>query len=535
MAQPYPPPPPPSGSGRSTTAIVVAVVLVMVAGIVGIGLVGLAAYVYLRDRDEGGSAGSAPPSPSATVPEPTAPADLSEFYDQELGWRDCGGQECARLTVPLDYDDPDGRTIRLAVLRVQATDRGNRVGQLVVNPGGPGGSGVQYAAAAGFVFGETVTRYFDVVGFDPRGVGSSTPLECMGTEQTDELVAADPDPDNVREARQLDAMIRAFGEGCLRESGDLARHMSTVEVAKDMDILRAALGERQLDYFGASYGTLIGATYADLFPRNVRRMVLDGAIDPSLSNEELNLGQARGFETALRAYLESCIDAGCPLGNSVDEAARGLRRFLDRVDAEPLETSDERDLTSGLAPLGVWMPLYVQEYWPQLTAALKQAIDGDDGSGLLRLADQYTSRGPDKYLDNSLEALYAVNCLDHSDSIPTRQVPRHFAEFEEASPTFGRSFAYSLSTCSVWPVKSGSNTEAMAAVGAPPIVVIGTTRDPATPYEWAEALAGQLDSGVLISRDGDGHTGFNQGNQCVDSAVERYLVRGVPPKSDLDC
>jgi len=535
MSKPHPPPPAPGGGGRSTTTIVATVVLVMVAGIVGTGLVGLAAYAYLRDREGGGSAQPSPPSPSATVPEPSAAPELREFYDQELDWRDCGGSDCARLRVPLDYDDPDGESIRLAVLRVRATDRGNRVGQLVVNPGGPGGSGVQYASAAGFVFGETVTRYFDVVGFDPRGVGQSTPLECMDTEQTDELVAADPDPDDPREARRLDDLIKAFGEGCLRESGDLARHMSTVEVARDLDILRAALGERQLDYFGASYGTLIGATYADLFPKNVRRMVLDGAVDPSLSNDALNLGQARGFETALRAYLASCVEAGCVLGDSVDEAARGVRRFLDDVDAEPLDTADDRELTSGLATLGIWMPLYVKEYWPQLTQALAQAIENGDGSGLLRLADQYTSRGPDRYLDNSLEALYAVNCLDHGDSIPTSEVPSHFADFEREAPTFGRAFAYSLSTCSVWPVRSGNSTEAMDAAGAAPIVVIGTTRDPATPYEWAEAMAGQLESGVLISRDGDGHTGFRQGNRCVDEAVEQYLVRGKAPRADLDC
>ncbi len=539
MAQPYPPPPsppPPPGAGRSPTAIVVVVTLAMVVGVIGLGLAGFAAYAFLKDRDGSGQASPDLPAPSATVPMPSAPADLSDYYKQRLAWRPCGENECARLTVPLDYEKPDGSKIRLAVIRVRALERGKRVGQLVVNPGGPGGSGVQYASAGSSVFGEELSRYYDIVGFDPRGVGSSTPLECMNTEQTDEVVAADPDPDTAEEVATLDRLTAEFGEGCLRESGELARHVSTVEAAKDMDILRAALGERQLDYFGASYGTFLGATYADLFPKNVRRMVLDGAIDPSLSNEDLTLGQAKGFQTALRAYLQDCVDQGdCVLGDSVDEGAQRVRQLLDEIDAEPLPTGSDRELTEGLAVLGIILPLYVKEYWPLLTGALTEAIERGRGGQLLQLADQYTSRGPEKYTDNSLEALYAVNCLDHSDSIPTSEVPARIPEFEKASPSFGRFFAYGLSTCASWPIKSGNVTRAMDAAGAPPIVVIGTTRDPATPYEMAEAMADQLESGRLISRDGDGHTGFNQGNSCVDEAVVAYLVRGEAPRDGLSC
>ncbi len=230
---------------------------------------------------------------------------------------------------------------------------------------------------------------------------------------------------------RLDRLTREFGEGCLSESGDLARHISTVEAAKDMDILRAALGERQLDYLGASYGTFLGATYADLFPKHVRRMVLDGAIDPSLSNEELSLGQAKGFETALRAYLKDCVEQGnCILGETVDAGAKRIRQLLDDIDASPLPTSSDRELTEGLALYGIILPLYVKEYWPLLTVALKQAIDGR-GDRLLTLADQYASRGPDGYTDNSIEAIYAVNCLDHNDYIPSSEVPSHFADFAE--------------------------------------------------------------------------------------------------------
>jgi pimeloyl-ACP methyl ester carboxylesterase len=422
------------------------------------------------------------------------------------------------------------------VLKVPALDKSARVGALVVNPGGPGGSGVSYAAAGSLQFGTPLSRAFDIVGFDPRGVGQSDPVKCVDTGELDDLVAFDPDPDTAAERAQMDRLIHGFGQGCLDHSGALARHMSTKEVARDMDILRAALGQRKLDYLGASYGTLIGATYADMFPTHVGRFVLDGAIDPSLSNEQLSLQQAQGFETALRAYVKDCVDQGsCFLGGSVDKGVATIQSFLQAVEKKPLPTSDDRDLTEGLAMLGIWMPLYIKEYWGQLTTALKQAMDEGRGSALLRLADLYTSRGHDGYTDNSMEALYAVNCLDHDDYIATSEVPSHFAEFEKASPTFGRAFAFSLSTCSQWPVRSGQHTVALHAAGAPPIVVIGTTRDPATPLAWAQALAAQLESGRLITRDGDGHTGFQRGNSCVDEAVEAWLIKGTAPKPDLKC
>ena len=506
--------------------------LAMVA--VGVGVAGVTVLSFFRgDGNASTTAPAAPPSATGTLP--ATPPALARFYDQTIDWTGCGGAECGLLEVPLDYADPAGKAIALAVLRVPATDRAKRVGQLVVNPGGPGGSGVQYAAGGAQVFGKKLTQLYDIIGFDPRGVGQSTPLSCMDTAQTDAVIASDPDPDTPAEVAELDRLTRGFGQGCLDKSGDLARHMSTVEAARDIDVLRDALDESKLDYFGASYGTLLGATYADLFPANVGHMVLDGAIDPSLSNEALSLGQAKGFETALRAYLADCVQQGsCVSGDGVDAGARRVRQFLDEVDARPLPTGTDRELTAGLATLGIWLPLYVKEYWPLLTAALKQAYDGN-GRLLLRLADQYTSRSDGKYSDNSIEALYAINCLDHDDYIQSSEVPSKFAAFDAASPTFGRSFAYSLSTCASWPVKSGKSTSKLTAAGAAPIVVIGTTRDPATPYAWARGLAKQLDSGRLISRDGDGHTGFNQGNPCVDAAVEDYLLRDVVPQDGLSC
>jgi pimeloyl-ACP methyl ester carboxylesterase len=532
-------PDPPAEPRRRNAALIGVLVGVLVLVIAAAGFVGWRAA---SDDDPTSqpttdATTSAPTqSPSATEPQPTTDPRLARFYDQKLNWRDCGRDKCALLMVPLDYDRPGGKTLDLAVLKVPAQDSSGKGHALVVNPGGPGGSGVSYAAAGSLQFGTPLSRAYDIVGFDPRGVGQSDPLECVDTEQLDALVAFDPDPDDLAERNQMDQLIKGFGQGCLDHSGDLARHMSTKEAARDMDILRAGLGERKLDYLGASYGTFLGATYADLFPGNVGRFVLDGAIDPSLSNEQLSLAQAHGFETALRAYVKDCVDqGGCFLGRTVADGIAKIQAFLAQVEKQPLPTGDSRELTEGLAMLGIWMPLYIKDYWGQLSTGLKQAMNDGRGSVLLSLADLYTSRGPSGFTDNSMEALYAVNCLDHDDYIPTDQVPSRFAEFQKASPTFGRAFAFGLSTCSQWPVQSGEHTVALHAKGAPPIVVIGTTRDPATPLAWAEALAGELESGRLITRDGDGHTAFQRGNSCVDDAVEGFLIKGTVPKDGLRC
>jgi pimeloyl-ACP methyl ester carboxylesterase len=545
MSQSFPPPPPPPGlpsavPSRTRTRVVAVIVVGVLVLAAGVG--GAAALVHFSNRSSGPSAVSTPSTAPATSPAPSsataAPTpDLAPFYSQKLDWKKCGRDFCTHLKVPLDYANPSAVTIKLAVLMVPAQKKSARIGALVVNPGGPGGSGVTYAASGSLQFGNPLSDHFDIVGFDPRGVGQSDPLDCLSTGQLDRLLAFDPDPDTRSERDQMDQLVRAFGQGCLDKSGDLARHMSTREAARDMDILRAALGEPKLDYLGASYGTFLGATYADLFPQRVGRFVLDGAIDPALSNEQLTLQQAGGFETALRAYVGACVArGGCFLGGSVADGVNRIQQLLAEVEKTPLATTDgKRPLTEGLAMIGIWTPLYVKEAWPQLDRALSQAIQDHRGTALLALADLYASRGPDSYSDNSMVALYAVNCLDHDDFIPTAQVPAHFAQFEKVSPTFGRAFAFSLATCSDWPIRSGQHTVALHARGAAPIVVVGTTRDPATPLAWAQALARELDSGRLITRDGDGHTGFQRGNSCVDDAVQNWLIDGKVPHDNLRC
>ncbi len=517
-----------------------AVAIALVIGLLVGGGVLVALTALSTGSGKPGSSATTGPPPT-TTPEPGAtrpprPA-LARYYGQQLHWAPCRDSfYCATLTVPLDYRHPGGATLDLALLKVPAQDPDHRIGSLVVNPGGPGEPGTTYAAQARQAFGAPLRDRFDIVGFDPRGTGDSDPVDCLSDAQVDAYVAGDPDPDTPAEKRAYEHWVTAFGKGCVARSGALASHISTIEAARDMDVLRAALGESRLSYFGASYGTKLGATYADLFPHRAGRLVLDGAVDLSIGTRELGLEQAAGFETALRAYVQNCVDEtdSCFLGSSVDEGLGKIKQFLDRVDAEPLATSTDRRLEVGNAFYGIALPLYNRDYWMILSQALKSGFAGD-GSLLLKLSDLYTGRGDNGYTNNSAEATNAINCLDDPWAIPASRVAANLPAFERASPTFGAVFAWALTNCGGTVARTTEKPRQVRAAGAPPIVVIGTTRDPATPLKWAEALADQLESGVLIRRDGDGHTGYNAGNACVDRAVEGYLIDGKVPEDGLSC
>lgn len=515
------------------------VVAALLVVLVVLGLVLTALTVTSRDSPEPGSqrslAPTTEPEPNPAAREAPRPA-LQRFYDQRLDWRSCGErQACARMEVPLDYRRPQGRTIEIALLKRYAD--GQRAGSLVVNPGGPGAPGTTYAQNAETFFREPVLRRFDVVGFDPRGTGDSAPVDCVSDEQLDAYTSGDPDPDTAAERREYLAAARAFTRGCAASDRELAQHVSTIEAARDMDVLRAVLEDDRLTYFGASYGTQLGATYADLFPQRAGRLVLDGAVDVSLSVREQSLEQARGFQTALEAYVANCIEVSdsCFLGSTVDQGLDRISTFLEELDRQPIPAG-QRELTEGAAFYGIAAPLYDRTYWTYLSSALRSAFGGD-GTMLMTFADAYASRNPDgSYADNSMEANVAINCLDDPSSTDAAGVEAEIPAFLEASPVLGRSFAWGLLGCSGQQVRSIEKPRDIRAAGAPPILVIGTTRDPATPLKWAEALADQLESGVLIRRDGDGHTGYNAGNSCVDRAVEAYLIRGTVPRSDpLSC
>ncbi len=514
----------------------------VVAVVAVLALLGGMIFVAVRaasqlSEDEVPDYSPVPPTSSAGPASAPPDAALQRFYSQRLDWESCGAQRCATLEVPLDYADPDGEVLELNVVMRPADDTDAKIGSLAVNPGGPGAPGSDMAAHAASYFREPLLRYFDVVGLDPRGTGSSEPVDCLSDDDLDAFLAGDPSPDTAAEERAFVATVRGLGRGCVRLSGDLASHISTIEAARDLDVLRAALGEGALTYFGASYGTELGATYADLFPERVGRFVLDGAVDPTLDNLHDSLAQARGFETALRAYVGNCVDSSdsCFLGGSVEEGLATIAALLQQVDADPLPTDDGRELTEGLAVNGIVAPLYSRSYWILLSSALRSALDGD-GSQLIQLADAYASRNPDgSFANNLMEAFPAISCLDDPEGLSAREVPDVVPEFEEASPTLGRIFAWGMVGCHRWPARSTEAPLTIDAAGAAPILVIGTTRDPATPLEWAEALASQLESGVLVTRDGDGHTGYNSGNECVDEAVEHYLIEGKVPADGLSC
>lgn len=490
---------------------------------------------------EGGDRGSTTGAP-ATQP-PQGAEDLARFYTQKVTWEDCGDAQegkaqCAWVEVPTNYDEPDDGTLKLRVLKVGAT--GKSKGALFVNPGGPGGSAVEYARAADLIVSPAVRRAYDVVGVDPRGVGDSSPVQCVDGPRMDEIMALDPTPDDDSELEAARTSAKSFGEACKEKYPQELPHLSTVDAAKDMDVVRAVLGQQKLTYLGKSYGTFLGATYAGLFPARVGNMVLDGAIAPELSNDDLNLGQAVGFETATRAYVKSCVSEGdCPLGNDVDQGMQGLRDLLKKIDEKPLPVTDDarvEKLTEGWASTGLARALYDQASWEGLTDALRAAKD-DDGDQLMQLAREYADRDEaGVYHGNIMQVISAVNCLDRpAEPVDAEQMKARVEKFEKASPTWGESMAMATVSCEEWPIKPKTQPQKISAAGSGPIVVVGTTRDPATPYEWAQKLAGELENGHLITYDGDGHTAYMRSNECVDRSVDAYLLKGTVPKKGLTC
>ncbi|AQZ64352.1 probable exported protease [[Actinomadura] parvosata subsp. kistnae] len=432
-----------------------------------------------------------------------APGRLDSYYGQRPAWSGCGnGYECAKLAVPLDYSKPGGKRIKISMVRLPAT--GPKIGSIVLNFGGPGGSGVDSLKASKDVVSADIRKRFDVVSFDPRGVGASSPVRCFGTLDLDAYFALDPTPDTKAEVKKAESWDQAFAKYCAKNSGkELLAHVGTADSARDMDVMRAALGDRRLTYLGFSYGTYLGAVYADLFPTRIRSMVLDGAEDPSQNGDDLVADQDRGFEVATKSFLKDCFRVkGCPFReHTVEAGMEQLDELYARADRSPLRNEyDGRQVTEAVVSAAVDYSMYDVHTWPRLRQALAAGFKGD-GTKLLLLADEGNGRRPDGRYDNSFEALMAINCVDHPEN-----------------------------PCPYWPVKGSRYPKKVRAKGSPPIVVVGTTRDPATPYKLAKALAGQLEHGVLLTRDADGHTGYRRGSACLDRKVDQYLITGTAPR-----
>ncbi|MET9748814.1 alpha/beta hydrolase [Streptomyces ardesiacus] len=480
----------------------------------------------------------------AALPQAT-PSALAPYYEQKLAWRDCGvpGFQCATMKAPLDYAKPTEGDVRLAVARKKATGPGKRLGSLLVNPGGPGGSAIGYLQQyAGVGYPAKVRAQYDMVAVDPRGVARSEPVECLDGREMDTFTQTDTTPDDAGETDALVDAYKKFAEGCGADAPKLLRHVSTVEAARDMDVLRAVLGDEKLNYVGASYGTFLGATYAGLFPDRTGRLVLDGAMDPSLPARRMNLEQTAGFETAFQSFAKDCVKrSDCPLGGkgtSPEQVGKNLTSFFDDLDAKPIPAGDAdgRRLTESLATTGVIAAMYDEGAWQQLRESLTSAMKEKDGAGLLILSDSYYERGADGGYSNLMYANAAVNCLDLPAAFSSPDEVRDaLPDFEKASPVFGEGLAWASLNCAYWPVKPTGEPHRIEAAGATPIVVVGTTRDPATPYRWAQALAGQLSSGRLLTYEGDGHTAYGRGSACIDLAINTYLLTGTAPEDGKRC
>jgi pimeloyl-ACP methyl ester carboxylesterase len=479
-----------------------------------------------------------PAQPVSTPTGEDVDEALQPFYSQVLEWEPCGdGLGCATAKAPLDWENPGDGEVELALVRQVAT--GERIGSLLVNPGGPGASGYDFIAdSLDYAVGEPLQQRFDVVGFDPRGVGRSSDVACYDAAGMDDylygIVPAQRGSDEWIDL--VGSAAAGFGEACAEQTGNLLAHVDTVSAARDLDLLRAVLGDEQLNYLGYSYGTFLGATYADLYPDRVGRLVLDGALDPAASNAEVNEAQAVGFEHALRAYLENCLTGTeCPFRGSADDGMAEVGRLLASVDASPLRGTDGRMVGADTLLTAIIYPLYSEDSWPYLDQMFESVMFGEADIALA-FADAYNGRADDgTYLDNSTEAFRAVNCLDYTYQSDVAAMRADAAAIAAAAPVIGRYFGYGDLTCINWPHRSDRVQGPIHASGAAPILVVGTTGDPATPYEWAVALADQLDSGVLVTYDGEGHTAYNKSNDCVNGAVERYLIDGTVPESDPKC
>ena len=479
----------------------------------------------------GSSASGARPSASTPVAPPVGRTAAPVV--RALAWQGCrNGFQCARLSVPLDRVDPAAGAVSLRLIRIQATDRAKRIGSLLVNPGGPGVSAVDFLRSFASGSAPTALRQrFDLVAFDPRGTTGSTPVDCLGTAELDRFFHVDPDPDDAGEVQNLDRANRDFVAGCRQRSAKVLPHVSTDVAARDMDSVRAALGEPRLTYLGYSYGTSLGAAYLRLFPTRVRAMVLDGALDPRLSWDQVLTGQGEGFERAFGSFLTWCdrTPRSCRFREDTEgDLTAAYDRIAARVETDPLPGSGARTVGPAELSYGAGQALYSTSYWPFLGTALAEAAKGQ-GRSLLTLSDLYLERDESGY-ENTIEANYAVNCLDRPWPKDLGSYQRLADRLARTAPHFGPAIAWSGSACAVWPVAPTGRPEVVRATGAPPVVVIGTTRDPATPYVWAQGLADQLDRGVLVTYDGDGHTAYRRGAvACIAEPVTAYLVTAEAP------
>ena len=484
------------------------------------------------------SSSSAPATPTEPEPTPIEWTDCNEEIQKIVAQQPGADRdlsfECGRTEVPISYDEPDGATLPLFLVRAVMAGQANRIGSLVVNPGGPGVSGADAAISAALTLPDHVMKRFDVVGFDPRGVGLSTPVECVPDDLKERLVAAEPRPTSAEQLDESFALVDEVAEGCAEEYGEALGTFNTVATARDMDRIRASLGDEQLTYLGYSYGTTLGSTYAELFPDKVRALVLDAAVDPDGDPQAKAEASAKALEAGFDAFAANCkkLLAGCPLGA---EPRQFVEALLTKAATAPIvskEAGETRKATPGVILTAIQAALYDTGSWPQLAQALAAANKGD-AQGVFSLADNYTGRLEDDTYSNLLDANLAINCADSEETVEERDIRALVAEWGPKYPFFGAGSALGLYNCSPWEAERTPLPE-RDAEGAAPILVIGTTGDPVTPMPGAQDLAEDLESGVLLTWQGREHGAYPK-SECVTAAVNSYLIDLKAPMDGLTC
>jgi pimeloyl-ACP methyl ester carboxylesterase len=468
---------------------------------------------------------------------PATTISTGPYVPTGFNWKACDDSastttvQCGTLQVPFDYNNPSAGTFTLYVKLLPAANPTLRIGSMMVNPGGPGFGGSSLADDASYYFSTDITDHFDIIAWDPRGTGKSTPaVNCV--DDYDEYFGIDSPPDSPEENQALIDASQAFNNECMANSGEILPYISTQASATDMDSIRQALGEDKISYFGFSYGSELGATWATLFPQTVRAAVFDGAVDPQATSSQEGMAQAGGFEGQLTTFLAACSENNTCAFYNGGKAEAAFDALLFALDAKPLVVSKDRTpVTQGVAFTAVAQAMYSDSNWPQLEQALVDAQQGD-GSGLLQLYDDYYQRKEDGSYGNELEAFLAISCLDDPGSTSIKDVEDAVPDYVAVAPRLGANFGYGYS-CALWPVKPAIKID-VTGKGAGPIVVIGTTGDPATPLASTRKMAAALEQGVLLVVEANKHTGYGA-NECINTAVDSYLIDLTVPVNDTIC
>ncbi|GAA4113252.1 alpha/beta hydrolase [Enteractinococcus coprophilus] len=481
--------------------------------------------------------------PAVSIPDSVSD-EMATFYDQTVAWDDCDGVddfECGTVDVPLDYAHPEAETIQIHLTR--AADNADRQ-PVLFNPGGPGASGISFVQdQVDLMLSDRLAENISAIGFDPRGVGASEPVVCLTGEEFDESRETSHDSSTSEGWEASIELTRELGENCLERSGDIVKFADTVSAAKDMDIIRAALELPKLDYFGISYGTKLGATYAEQFPEQVGKFVLDSVLAPSAQTFEVTKAQSAGFEQSLHEWAQWCADnSECNVGQPGDAESvlTAVKDFIAQVEEQPLQYPNGRIQPASDLFFGIVTPLYSREGWDMLAMAFEQGIENDFANSdyqplFLFLADAYHGREPNGEYSNNMDAFNAINCLDYTATEKTlEQASVEAEELAENAPIFGPVMSYSTG-CNGWPVEPAEPIGSIVAEGSDPIIVASLTSDPATPIHFSRQLAEELDNSIHITVEGEGHGAYSPDNDCIVEAIDNYILDDELPEDGLVC